>query len=57
MFLLQANLVIKTDFDAELSSLNRGITKNENDLKKPKTLIHVVLEVKVILKNMEHKIS
>ena len=56
MFLPQANLVIKTDFDAELSSLNRGITKNENDLKKPKTLIHVVLEVKVILKNMEHKI-
>ena len=57
MFLPQANLVIKTDFDAELSSLNRGITKNENDLRKPKTLIHVVLEVKVILKNMEHKIS
>ena len=56
MFLPQANLAIKTDFDAELSSLNREITKNENDLKKPKTLIHVVLEVKVILKNMEHKI-
>ena len=27
----QANLVIKTDFDAKLSSLNRNITKNKTD--------------------------
>ena len=42
--LAQANLVTKTDFDAELSSLNRKITANkskyflaENELKKLKT--------------------
>ena len=42
--LAQANLIIKSDFDAKLSSLNRKITKNktrhllvENELKKLKT--------------------
>ena len=42
--LAQANLVIKTDFDAKLSSLNKKITQNktkhllvENELDKLKT--------------------
>ena len=42
--LAQANLILKTDFDATLSSLNRKITSNkskdlrvENEFKKPKT--------------------
>ena len=44
MGLAQANLIIKTDFDAKLSSLNRKITQNktkhllaENELNKLKT--------------------
>ena len=44
MFLTQANLITKSDFDAKLSSLNRKITKNkskhllvENELNKLKT--------------------
>ena len=44
MRLAQANLVIKTDFDAKLSSLNRKITQNktkhllvENELNRLKT--------------------
>ena len=44
MRLAQANLVIKTDFDAKLSSRNRKITQNktknllvENELNKLKT--------------------
>ena len=59
--LAQANLITKTDFDVKLSSLNRKITSNktihllvENELKK--LLIQVILEVKVILKKMLHKI-
>ena len=35
--LAQANLVTKTNFDNEVSSLNREITKNENEFKKLKT--------------------
>ena len=42
--LAKANLILKTDFDATLSSLNRKITSNkskdlrvENEFKKPKT--------------------
>ena len=61
--LAQANLITKTDFDAKLSSLNRKITANkskhllvENELKKIKHLIQVILLTKVILKNMVHKI-
>ena len=61
--LAQANLVTKTDFDAKLSSLNRKITSNkskhllvENELKKLKTFDSSILEVKVALKKMVHKI-
>ena len=53
----------KTDFDNSVSSLNNKIaankTKNksiENELKKLKHLIQVILLAKVILKKMEHKI-
>ena len=59
--LAQVNLITKIYFHAELSSLNRKITSNktihllvENELKK--LLIQVILEVKVILKKMLHKI-
>ena len=31
MRLAQANLIIKTDFDAKLSSLNRKITANKSE--------------------------
>ena len=59
----QATLITKTDFDAKLSSLNRKITAIkskhllvENELNKLKTLIQVILLVRVILKKMVHKI-
>ena len=62
--LVQANLITKTDFDAELSSLNRNITSNktkhlliEIELKKLKHLIQSIFVVKVILKMMAHKIG
>ena len=61
--LAQANLIIKTDFDAKLSSLNKKITQNkskhllvENELNKLKNLIRAILLVRVILKKMVHKI-
>ena len=45
MFLMQANLMTKTDFDIKLSSLNKKITANksknllvENELKKIQTI-------------------
>ena len=55
----------KTDFDSNLSSLNRKITANksinllvENELKKlKKKLIQVILLAKVILKKMVPKIN
>ena len=54
----------KNDFGAKLSSLNRKITKNkktkhllvENKLKKLKAFDSSILEVKVALKKMVHKI-
>ena len=61
--LAQANVVTKTDFDANLSSINRKITTNkakhllvENELKKNKNLMQPILEVKIILKKMVPKI-
>ena len=61
--LAQANLITKTDFDAKLSSLNRKTTLNkskhllvEDELKKLKKLIQVILLAKVILQKMVHKI-
>ena len=55
--LAQANLVSKTDFDNRVSSLDSKIavnkTKNEsieNELKKLKTFMQTILEVKVTLK-------
>ena len=60
--LAQANLVIKTDFDNTVLTLNNKIavnkTKNEsieNELKSKKHLILVILLARVILK-MTHKI-
>ena len=60
--LAQANFISKTDFDAKLLSLNRTIAKNktkyllvENELKKLKHLMQVILLVRVILKKMVHK--
>ena len=60
--LAQANFITKTDFDAKLLSLNRKIAKNktkhllvENELKKLKHLMQVILLVRVILKKMVHK--
>ena len=59
--LAQANIVV--DFDNKLKSRNRKIKSNktkyvlaENELKKYKHLIQVILEVKVILKKMVLKI-
>ena len=61
--LAQANLIIKTDFDAKLSSLNKNVTKNktrhllvENELKKLKLLIRVTLLARAILQKMVHKL-
>ena len=61
--LAQANLIPKTDFDAKLSSLSKKNTSNktkhllvESELKKLKTLIKFILEVKVTLNQMVHKI-
>ena len=59
--LAQVNLVTKTDFDTKLINLNINSNKTkhvlvENELKKCKHLIQAILEVKVILKKMVHKI-
>ena len=59
--LAQVNLVTKTDFDTKLINLNINSNKTkhvlvENELKKYKHLIQAILEVKVILKKMVHKI-
>ena len=61
--LVQANLVVKTDFDVKLSSLNRKITKNKtenllvkNELNKLRTFDSSYLLVRVTLKKMVLKI-
>ena len=58
--LAKANLITKTDFHAQLSSLNRKIKSKhlliENELNKLKTLILVILLEKVILEKMVLKI-
>ena len=61
--LTQANLVTKTDFDNSVSSLDRKITAKRQklslltiNLKSYKHLIWAILEVKVTLMKMEHKI-
>ena len=53
----------KTDFEAKLGRLDQKINFNkkdhllvENELKKLKTFVRVILEVKFILKKMVHKI-
>ena len=53
----------KTDFEAKLGRLDQKINFNktdhllvENELKKLKTSVRVILEVKFILKKMVHKI-
>ena len=59
----KTNLITKTDFDATFLSLNRKNIANklenllvENELKKKKHLIQVILLAKVIFKKMVHKI-
>ena len=61
--LAETDLVTKRDFDTKLSSFNKRTTENktkhlllENELKKYKSLNQAILEVKVILKKMAHKI-
>ena len=61
MLLSQANLVTKPDFDNKPVILNRKINSNktkyllvENELKNYQDLIQLILEVKVILKEMEN---
>ena len=61
--LAQADLVTKTNFYAKLSGLNKKITSNktkhllvENKLKKLEKLMQPILEVRIILKKMVHKI-
>ena len=61
--LKQANLVIKTDFDDKLKSLNQKINSNktkcllvEKELKNYKQLFQFILEEKVISKKMVHKV-
>ena len=58
----QADL-IKLDFDSKLKVISDRVTKNktkyllvENELKKSKNLMLLILDVKVILKKMVHKI-
>ena len=62
MLMFFKNLITKTDFNAKLSSLNRKITSDkskhllvENDLKKLKHLVQVILLAKLILQKMVHK--
>ena len=61
--LTQANLVTKTDFDTKLKGLNQKITSTKQNiyllqmnLKNNKHLNQFILEEKVILKKMAHKI-
>ena len=62
MLMFFKNLITKTDFNAKLSSLNRKITSDkskhllvENDLKKLKHLVQVILLAKLILQKMVRK--
>ena len=59
----QTGLIRKPDFDSKLKGISNRVTKNktkyvlvENELKNYKTLMLFILEVKVILKKMVHKI-
>ena len=61
--LAQANLITKTDLDIELKKVSVRVTSNkskpllvENELKNKKHLIQAILNVKVVLKKMVHKI-
>ena len=62
MLMFFKNLITKTDFNAKLSSLNRKITSDkskhllvENNLKKLKHLVQVILLAKLILQKMVRK--
>ena len=62
MLMFFKNLITKTDFNAKFSSLNRKITSDkskhllvENDLKKLKHLVQVILLAKLILQKMVRK--
>ena len=59
----QTDLIRKPDFDSKLKDISDTVTKNktkyllvENELKKPQNLMLRILEVKVFLKKMVHKI-
>ena len=59
----QTDLIRKLDFDSKLKGISDRVTKNktkyllvENELKNYKNLKLLILEVKVILKKMVHKI-
>ena len=59
----QTDLIRKPDFDSRLKEISDRVTKNktkqllvENELKSYKNLMLLILEVKVILKKMVHKI-
>ena len=59
----QTDLIRKPDFDSKLKGISDRVTKNktkyflvENELKNYKNLMLLILEAKVILKKMEHKI-
>ena len=61
--LKQGNVVAKTEFDDELKSLNQKINSNktkhllvENEFKSCKHVIQFILDAKVILKKVVHKI-
>ena len=57
------DIIRKPDFDSKLNGISDRVTKNktkyllvENELKNYKNLLLLILEVKVILKKMVHKI-
>ena len=59
----QTDLIRKPDFDSRLKKISDRVTRNkakhllvENELKNYKNLILFIVEVKVILKKMVHKI-
>ena len=59
----QTDLIRKPDFDLKLKGISDRVIKNktkyllvENELKNNKNLMLLILEVKVILKKMVHKI-
>ena len=59
----QTDLIKKIDLDSKLKEISDRVTKNktkhllvENELKNYKNLMLIILEVKVILKKMAHKI-